>query len=522
MAINTDLLTATQVAEAQNILADIFTDSNVDAGVGTSVRELVVRPMAILRAAGQAEQDDFFNKLNLYAVANGGESNSDTIDAVASTYRIKRMSGKPASGTVLVELVNNVMTYIPLGVTFSYGEYVLYLDKTYVIIPTDDNTTYTDTEDVSYLHPYTLNSKLYAVIPAHTQTGVVDVLPTGTPLAYEGTINNVSSYSVLSPIAGGSAPETDQELASRILYGVVKGYLSTPLQIKAAFMDEFEISPNNIAVFGINDTIVNRSVNPITGISQGGFVDIYANVTKSVATNYVSGIAESDDTSSGEKEREFSFTLSQDDSAGVYDIKQVFAVSGTPIYALKVTYGMFTNSHHLSESDARFTKFQKIMITFKAVTASAFLPITIETIRMNNISDLQNFVDSDERRTPGQDIIVKAAIPCFIDLSVTVKANTSEYDVDAMKQALIAKIHNMPIGSDAFTAEDIISALEPYDVILKFPVMIKGTIITPKDTIVSATTTAAYNLPTYQSAVYDRNAVSFFSDLDRINLVVGK
>lgn len=521
MAINIDVLEADKVAEAENLLVDIFTNSDIDCGVGTTIRELVIRPMAVLRATEQAEQTSFFNKLNLFSVAEGGESNSDTIDAVASTYRIKRLPGRPAKGTILAELDNDVTTYIPQGVVFTYGDYSLYLDKTYIITDTSDTTNYTDTEEVSYLKPYILDSSLYAVIPVHTDAGVVDVIPSGTELTYSGTINNVSRYSVLSPISGGSAIETDQELANRILYGVVKGYLSTPLQIRAALSEAFSVRPDNVAVFGVNDAVVNRAINPITGISQGGFLDIYVNVDKSVATNYISAIAESDTDASSSEPRSFSVTLSQKESSGIYDISDIFAVDGTVLSDLAIEYGMYENSHQIKASDARFTAFQKVKISFKASTTESTLPITIVARCMNSIDQIQRFVDSDERRTPGQDTVVKAAIPCFLDIVMSAVSGDINYDEEAMKQAILTKIHNKPIGSDSFTVEDIIDALKPFNVTIKFPVVITGTVLTPNSKMVSSTTTAAYILPATDTAEYSRKAVSFFSDLNSINLVVG-
>ena len=519
MAINIDLLQPLQVAEAEDLLVDIFKDSDIDCNVGTTVRELVIRPMAVLRASEQAIQDDFFNKLNLYTIADGGEANSDTLEAVASTYRIKRLPAKAATGSILVSIVNDSSTYIPQGVTFTTGEYSLYLDKTYVILSSSDTDTYVDTDEVSYIKPYTIDGQLCAVIPVHTDPGVVDVIPSGTELSFSGTISNIASYTVLSPISGGVPEETDQDLAKRILYGVVKGYLSTPLQIKAAFSEDFSITPNNISVFGVNDAIVNRSVNPITNISQGGFVDIYANTSKGISTTYVSGIAVSDNETTDTVTRTFTYTLEQKDSAGVYDITRILS-DDIEISDVSFVYGLFDTPHKIDANNARFSAFQKITVSFSAKTNVSELPITLECRAMKDIFELQNYVDSDDRRAPGQDTIVKAAIPCVLGMSLSLLSKRIDYDAEAIKQAILSKIHNMPIGTKEFTVEDIIDALKDFEVTVKFPVVFTGTIISPNKTVTSSTTTASFVLPAKEAATYDRRAVSFFSNTDIINLSV--
>lgn len=517
--INIDNIDANAITESENVLSDLFNDSSVESGIGTVVRELVIRPMAVIRAYSQQEQASFFNKLDLYKVADGEEADAETVDAVASTYRVKRLPGREATGTILVELEQDTITYIPRDTLFSTGELYLYLDKTFVILPTTDaGSAYEDTAEVSYIKAMRFDNKLYAVFPTHTDEGITETIPSGTPLTFTGTINNIINYSVLSAISGGSSEESNQELAKRVLYGAVRGFLSTPLQIQTAFMEEFGVAASNVAVFGMNDKIVARSLNPITGISQGGFIDIYANTTNSISTAMVAyeAIRSSSDNT-------FTATLSKQDSSGVYTITNIAASDpNVQLTDIDIVYTKDDSNHKLSDKSCRFSSYQKILIKFKVPESytSDTLGINVEYLYMRNITALQEYVDRDDNRSVSVDTVVKGAIPCMVDIDISLKASSTSYDIDAIKKAIIDKVNSMPIGTPSFTVEDIINALAPFPVKINFPISLGGTVITADGNINIPSDSAAIILPSHETQTYTYRAVSFFSDATRINITV--
>ena len=68
---------------------------------------------------------------------------------------------------------------------------------------------------------------------------------------------------------GGSGPETNQSLAQRIMYGVLPGVLSTPLQLQNGFGGFFWNCPHRVAVFGTGSPAQRRDTS-----AAGGRVDI--------------------------------------------------------------------------------------------------------------------------------------------------------------------------------------------------------------------------------------------------------
>lgn len=515
MAIDTSKLNPIDIALSENLLADVFADSNVECGVGTVVRDLVIRPMAVLRTAAQVEQTEFFDKLDLYSVADGQPADDATIDAIASTYRIKRLDGKEASGTIILTLESDEKTFISKDVYFSNGPVNLYLAKTYIVIPSSDLFEYQNTPEVEYIKPISFNNALYVTIPVSTDRGIVDTIPAGTALTYNGTLDNISEYKVLSPITGGASSESNQELANRILYGAVKGYLSTPLQAKAAFYEDFRIAPSNIAVFGMQDAIVTRSSNPITGISQSGFIDIYVNSSKSLSTGVISITAYK------QADGFFKATIPDNEAAGLYIINRITPYNSGEVTDIRTEFGIQETSHRIDNQSARFSSLQTVTIYFKSSDPSVedTLAVNIEYLYMRDIKELQSYVDTNDVRSVGLDTVVKGAIPCLLDLDMHVESRSTEVSVEDIKQAILSTIHNLPIGTTSFTAEDIINALRNLPISIRFPITITGTLILPDKTIISASSTASFTLPTSE-ANYDSRAVSFFSDVDRINVTI--
>ena len=133
MAIDTTILNSTDVVHMENAFAAVFAEEGVDCSPGTAVRELAVRPAAVMRAHLDTYQTELVSMLDLSKVASGELEGDDAIvDALASTYRITRRSGTASYGSIMIQLASDATTYIGPSYRFYVGDYALTIGATYV------------------------------------------------------------------------------------------------------------------------------------------------------------------------------------------------------------------------------------------------------------------------------------------------------------------------------------------------------------------------------------------------------
>lgn len=515
MGLNTDLLNNTSVREAEDALVAVFEGSDIDCRVGTTVRELVIRPMAVLRAEQLELQTNFLNTLNLYNIAEGAEADDDFVDALASTYRVKRHPSSAASGTAVFYLEDgNTVTYVRVDLGLYAGDVPLEILYTYIGVP--NVSEYEDTDTVKYVPIREKDGNYFIVVPVQTQdTGVVNPITTGTVINITGPVNNISSAAVLSAIAGGKAAEDNQSLANRILYGVPNGMLATPLQIKNAFVNDFSIVPDSVAVIGTGSSVLSRALNPLTGIAQEGFVDVYVNTENSYAISYISAQAIKTDTG-------YKITILPEEAAGVYDVSYISVdnIGTIDTFDVKYTVGSNTGSHKVDAASVRYSAYQQIEITFAADNEEPELTCSVAVRFERKIRLLQEYVDSSDRKYPGQDTLIKAAVPCFLTLRFTVKAIDTTYDLTELKNAVVTHVNSLPTGKGFIDGQDIVDSLKDYNVQVRFPINMTGSFILPDKTHTVTTTNARLDCPSWPEYHLTPDVFAFFTDLDNVEITV--
>lgn len=515
MGLNTELINNTSVRAAEDAIVAVFEDSNIDCRVGTTVRELVIRPMAVLRAEQIELQNTFLNTLNLYNVAEGAEADNDFVDALASTYRIKRHDSSAASGTAIFYLDDgNTITYVRNDLGLYAGEVALSIAYTYIGVP--DLTGYEDTDTVKYIPIREKDDQYFLVVPVQTaDRGIINPITTGTVINITGPVNNIASAAVLSSIAGGKEAESNQSLAKRILYGIPSGMLATPLQLENAFSNDFGIVPDSVTVIGSGSSVLSRSLNPLTGISQEGFVDVYVNTENSYSTAYIDATAIKTDSG-------YKITIPPEEAAGVYDISYI-TVDGLGElneYTVKYTVGDNTGIHKVDEQSARYSAYQQIEIAFAADSTADSLNCTVVVRFIRKIRSLQEYVDSSDRRYPGQDTLIKAAVPCFVSLSFTVKTGDTAYELDDLKNAVVSYINSLPTGKGYIDGQTIIDSLAAYDLQVRFPINMTGNFILPDRVYTLNTTNARLDCPTWPEYNLTPDVFAFYTDLDNIEITI--
>lgn len=474
--LNTDNIDKQAVFAAENSFAEMFKDQGLDAAPGTALRELVVRPAAVNRSLEEEWRTNLLNSLNLNLVANGTvEGDDQIVDAVASIYRISRRTGNVSSGTIMLELNQTSSdVYINSNFSFSANGYTLSFDGIW------DGTlsgTGPAVPGVNYTkiinYPKSIDSdgvvtySLCMIIPVYSKEGAT--IASGATVDISGPTGIIKAASVFSPLVGGGEEETNQELASRVLDSLPPGVMSTPLQIRNTIGENFGRSPNRTAVIGSQDGC-SRSIDIATGFRLPGFVDIYTAYPGDCQIESETFVAQP----LGSDQLEHYIRITPPFSSGVYDITSI-VVDGVSYTPLEVGRYVTETNHVVTNDTCPFSAYQSLYVTI-AYPGTNNITAVVTVRKQPGIDTIQGFIDSSERRAPGQDVLVKAACPVFLNVSISVESGSSASDSD-MKQAICNYINSLPIGRGYISGQDFADALEPLGVKIAFPITIRAKIL---------------------------------------------
>lgn len=509
-----------EVQAVEEALITLFRDTDIDTGEGSVVRELLLKPAALVYAWQQSQVRSFLKNIDLRAIAEGRlEGDDKLVDRLASTYRLTRRGQLASRGSIVIYLTSESTTYINKNYSFFVGDSELDVDRIYVGIEDPDKRT--STAEVKYTHIHRLGDEYYMLVPVSDREG--RVYPTGTPVTFTGSTQNIDRIEVFSPITGGAGVEDNQSLASRVLYGLAPGVLSTPLQLRAAFQEHFGLSPDRVKVFGSGTTVLRRAVDSITHLPLAGYTDIVVFPEAGLSIDTVSVTASSLGLG------RYYTSLNSFEAAGVYDIRSVEAytkdVEGNGVVIdvknLKVTWGTATTNERRRVGDGRYSSFQTATISFDTGEGGggSSLDCVVTVRKVNHISDLQRFLDDDSNRALGQDIQVRSAVPGIVSLRVCV--DRTDHSEEALTDTLVRGINRLPVGHGALTTHDIINML-PEGTTLSFPLHMKATFLLPDGAREVTSDKGALEIPgwEYEGGYISADETAYYTDKDNIRVVI--
>lgn len=506
------------VFAAENRLAELMKERGLDASPGSALRELVVRPTAVLNSLEESWRSDLVASLNLNAIADGTvEGDNDLLDAIASIYRITRLGGASSTGTIALTIaydgypiyINQSWTFTADGHDLSFnGVYAGSIDGTegeglvnrqrLIRTPTgvDDegNVTY------SYI----------MLLPVSCDDGTE--IATGTTVEANGPDEAVTGAFVFSPITGGGTTETNQQLAKRILEALPPGVMSTPLQIRSTFATQFGIPVERTAVVGGQEGLA-RAIDRLTGLTLPGFVDVFIAVQGDCPSETIPI------TPTLVSEGEWSISLETPLASGVYEVSGLI-IDGVPASSdsYTVAFGVDDHDGHIIPSGTQmFSGFQTITIVFTSVADEDNPPACEVTLnRQPLVPSLQEYVDSTDHRAPGQDVIVKAATPFFLTAGISIE-NTGSTDVATIKSTICTYINSLPVGRGYVSGQDFVDAVASLGVKVAFPIYLSARVLTGNSTVLSSSSDGRLDLDAYAPG---RGV--FYLSMDRLQVTVNE
>lgn len=501
------------VADTQQRLEAIIKETYplVDIGPGSVFSELVTKLAAT--AQNPIKNDvDTLNSSN--AVVEALESIEDTynpiIDGVASNYNTYRNQGIKSAGTLKVTMAQNRTYFIADNLRFSQPA----LGLEYVT--TAEYTVKADATGASELPLYSEGEFYYFLLPVEaTEVGAVYQVSAQTIFILSNTsdLANFVEAKAYGNFTTGLPLETDKQLIARFQSSLTNKSLLAEKSIRARLFDLYP-SFQDISVVGANAPEMTRCKHNVFGISTLGTTDIYVRTTLGAETKVIKKTAT-------KVEGSWTFSLNYEDAAGFYRIISIIP-SGSNLggsLAFTATYGYSTTGISPSNlvnnlTEARFTKYQTCEVTFDHAAAGTTLDLDILVAQQPSIGEIQDLFNSNDERIACADYLVKAAIPCYVSIDLTVYKRTSlsTIPVELLKQDIFNYVNTLKFGMTLKVSE-IVNLCHKYDISrVALPLTITGEIFGLDSSVTFISNKDALEIPTILSKGISSRTTIFIVD----------
>ena len=430
---------------------------------GSAIRELVVRPMALLYATWMASIEDAWRRRSPSTLLKSSLTENADADEVASYYGVTRLQGSKARGTVLLRL-SRPSLHIPAGTRMTADGVSLVVPSAVTISSGDGASTAT----VTHVRAIASGSEYLACVGVESvDYGAVE-LSAGTEVSHSLPSAYILEAVLSSPVTGGSDTETDASLMSRALRTLDGAGAGTAHGIRR-LLDLCPTPVTGLSVLGQGDVGSTAQENPVA-IGVSGIVDCFIR-TQSQAEEAQVTLATS---ASGTGEK--AIRLPADESAGAYTVSGLI-IAGEHVPRFTVAF-----------SGTRLGADQEILVTVPDSTFESAQEATITLSRMPGVRAVQEWLDRPGNLFVGQRDIARAAVPVRIGLSCMADAMPDDTTLDLVRDAIASYVNSMEVGSGELNFSDIRAAVEEAtDVSLGLPCTITASMPTKSGGMVGLT-----------------------------------
>ena len=453
-----DALDATLVTSAINEVVQRIQEDNPTLDVSRGVfYELLVYYHSLLATRQDTLISDYRRARSLLALEQDPDlADTDLVNDVLSNFRLDRKAGSLARGTIAVILSDNITVTFGRGAIFEaqglqYTTTEVYTAKAEAAqINTTTDRLITATSDGRFM--FTLEVQAANEGANYNLDKGTLIIPTSPPPTY------VTSYATID-FTSGIAAETNAEVLKRLQEGIAAKTLSNRVNM-AAFLRGVEAYSRvvGMSIIGYGDAEMLRDKHSIFPVAYGGRVDWYVrseNLPTTVQlTRTATRLAEDNNTAPV-----WQIALDRDAAPGFYEVRAVrpkgtSSISGTlPILSDTRSYDLTATDFVpdiISAEEAAYSRYQTAILKFRDTTQSisaysfgATLEYDVDVTYMPLIADIQTTVSSRDVRHYGADCLVKAPIPCFVQISFIIykQANEATPDSAAIKLAVSTAIN---------------------------------------------------------------------------------
>jgi len=472
MAITVDSLTSLSDTEVQQTLErltqrvnELAPDLDLRRGV---LHDLLLYLHAAIATRIQKNISRYESAASLLDIqADPSLADEEVVDRVLADWGLVRNTGSRARGQVIIVLNNNYSVTIGAGAVFTANGVSFVSDAAFTakssaaLINSSTDRLLTRLNDGNWA--FTID--VTAVEPGSSGMLKKDtlIIPAAKPVGY------VTSY-VADDFSGGVDPETNEALLTRMQEGRAArsavhrpGMLAALRNADSAFAAIVAAS-----IVGFGDAEMQRDRHSVWPGSTGGRLDMYVKTQETVRRATVRKTATLVGMSGGNGI--WQVAIGSDDYPGFYEAVSIRRPQDTGLGTLSIVEDTRDMDGAIpgfrpdmaSAAEAFYSRYQTAMIKFidnltdhtgLSVGATAEYDVTLSGVPL--IKEIQDWYNDPDNRPAGCDVLVRAPVPCFVQLSFSVihKPSSPDPDISGMKQALCRHINTLGFTGKLYASD---------------------------------------------------------------------
>jgi uncharacterized phage protein gp47/JayE len=461
---------ATSLAEVVQLVSEANPTLDMKRG---PVHDIVLYYGSLLNAQSREMLARYLSAMSLTQIqADPTLADLGIVDGVLSNWGISRGAGSSATGSVTIVLSGSVSVTISVGTVFTSGgnqytanlAYTAKPEASQINDPSDRLMTQLSDGTWAFTIDVTASTAGSAALIKKDALLIPSALPT----------NYITSYAT-DNFTGGLDPETNSQLIARLAQGISAQATSNRVNMAAMLRNNAAFTQAKSSIIGFGDVEMLRDQHTIwPGSVGGGRVDWYVRTQSDLASITLTKTATLLSISQAGVGL-WQTSILRDDAPGFYEITSIRQPTATGFGTLTLvsdTRGLdLTGPAFVPDiatvAEGAYSYYQTSVITFNDVAtgltvgAAATYQVTVSCLPQ--ISNIQAFVGSFDNRGVGSDVLVKAPVPCFVSISLSISKKNTQADPDtsAIQNAIADAVNAVDFTGRLFasTLQDAIAAL---------------------------------------------------------------
>ena len=541
MAINFPSLTtldAATVSAARALLVQRLQEKSPTSDFRRGVLHDLVLHLESIIHAGQESYADKFRKAGSISAIEADPTIADDalVDAVLSNFLITRKAGTKSFGEITVVMANQIPVVVGQGAVFTSFGKSFTATSTFAaklnagnVIGANDRLIFSIGDGT-----FGFNINVEASV-----AGEDTALKQGDRLEMSSPIPGFLYAAVNVDFSEGTKTETNLELIARLKEGISGKNFSNKYALTSLIKNNYT-SVHDVACISYGDPEQIR-YHGLFPLAHGGRVDAYIRNTGLPSKVNVDVIA-----TLVEQRLEgglWQVSLTRDIAPGFYEATRIVKaadkdnlsiVNGYEVISINRSYDLTDNGTGFtpeieSAVEASFSPYQTATLQFLDTDTDAGLALGVKasyrlTLRyQKNLPDIQLFLGGRDVRPSSSDILVKAAVPFDVALSITIDNRNKDYTVpsNTIRENIYDYVSNLGFSSilyesniiaivqNAITADQSIHSID-----------LRGRLIYPSGRIKFVNGSTRLDIPDDPTNMVTPNTVVYFLDKADIEITV--